>query len=110
MLKVPTQDDAFDEFLGALRSGKYKQCRHYMSRMQTTGHLWWKQTDMHYCALGLLQMLSEDKPVRLHMHARWGDKFIDWNDSNRLSFPQIADKLEANRALILSGRSPNGNY
>jgi len=79
----------------ALRSGRYRQIRGDFMEVDPDG------TDHGYCALGLLGMLQCEEPVT---YWRVGERvsllgallhcIIRWNDTEKLSFEEIADRLD----------------
>ncbi len=75
------QAGMFRAWIGGLRSGKYRQC---FGRFQDgTGAV---------CALGVADVVTgEEAPLP----PRLLKTVIGWNDNERLSFLEIADKLEA---------------
>lgn len=80
-----------DKWLTELRSGKYRQIRNTFRR-----HSYFRGTG--YCATGLLIKIMEedDAPWGTGMHSLELLKIVRMNDKERLSFPAIADYIEAN--------------
>ena len=87
--------EIFKKWIAALRSGKYKQTQFHMKK------------DGCFCALGVLCEITDpngwhqtekgeywypDPPIPCG-HRVWGQSFV-WNDSERLSFVEIANELE----------------
>ena len=81
-------------WLAALRSGKFKQITGAYGR------------GTKVCALGVARSVMNIPEFRTglvsyevaHFYGlpcRFTDKVITWNDADRLSFPAIADKIEA---------------
>ena len=92
---IPTsrypRPEKLDEWIAALRSGEWVQCRHRVSNTAKTA----------YCCLGVLCKLHGDEPAYTgktweanHIDKNLASRCIKWNDKARLSFPEIADKLE----------------
>lgn len=76
-----------NEFLEALRSGKYAQIRHSY------------KTENGYCVIGLAsQILDHHYNISdaLGTTLEFECKLINWNDRECLTFGQIADKIEEN--------------
>lgn len=74
------------KYLAALRSGKYKQCFN-----RYTG-----DNKNEFCAWGLARYIT-DLPLPYDtLEALMSDRcsIVFWNDDDRLSFPEIADKIE----------------
>jgi len=81
----------------ALRSGRYKQCR---------GH--WDTPKGKYCCLGVAGRVIRQKAdefisdkVRTAMGIKSNEPFIKMNDTDRLTFPQIADRIEQDPNLVV---------
>jgi hypothetical protein len=74
-----------DDFIKALRSGKYTQVKGIMHVAGSNC----------YCALGLLRHVADGAEIREFLPKNLRPtSLLSWNDYSGMSFKQIADRLE----------------
>lgn len=81
--------EQFDEWLRRLRSGEYRQTRGSFVR-----YTYLFPRPPSYCAVGLLRDITQSIPG---LHIKLFAEVVTWNDKDKLTFAQIADKLEERR-------------
>lgn len=89
-------------FLSELRSGKWEQTAGIHRREKSSDIKKPRAEDYSYCALGLMRQIASPKDfwsipnlvIYYELPPGVLTQIMEWNDVDKLTFPQIADKLE----------------
>ena len=101
--------EAARAWIAALRSGEYHQCRGHLREPRRNGSVQTRD-GYAYCAVGAFYAMRMKEPTTDHWYAACGTGqaempvsvetlAISLNDRCRLTFPEIADRLEVNLEL-----------
>lgn len=92
-----------DQWLADLRSGEFKQCRgtwNYIGEHCCLNLLWWRQTGKNFTDRHQT-FRNEFQGFAVTFNGETADDYlIELNDEKRLTFPQIADWIEANLPAV----------